>query len=919
MKNIGENMEQIEQNENTFLIIDGNSIINRAFYGIRILTTKDGTYTNAVYGFLNIYYMMLEKLNPTHVAVTFDVSKPTFRHEMYSEYKAGRRSMPDELRPQIPLMKDILRAMNITILELEGYEADDILGTVAKNNSKNGIQTYILTGDRDSFQLIDENTSIVMPSTKMGKTEYIVYTPDKLKETYNLEPNQIIDMKALMGDKSDNIPGVPLVGEKTAVSLLELYNSLDYIYDNVDTIDVSEKLRQRLKENKDMAYLSYKLATINTNVPINLNCEEFKLKDVDLPKLSQMFTRLSFKKFLERYVTETELKNIETDSATKFYKDLTKTEFNILSTLEEVTNAISNSENNTIFTYIDNDFSYNKLQNKLLLYTKNSIYVIDVAQDIQKDVLKAFCEAGCEKIGYNTKKVLKLYFDAGYKNPIGFNQDIMIAYYLLHATETNYSITNIVYNLLDVVFPELEEKAKKKQEQTSLFDMLDASNKEAKLELTDVDKKYIYTYLKGIKEVNNILNDKIKEANLEELYNNIEIPLIETLANIESNGMYLDVNKLKEFCKYLDTHINELINKIYKLAGEEFNINSPAQLGRILFEKLELPCSKKTKTSYSTDKEVLEAIEDKHEIVPLVLEYRSLSKLASTYGEGLLNCVGKDGRIHTTFMQAVTATGRLSSVEPNLQNIPVRTEIGSKIRECFRAPDSKTQLVDADYSQIELRVLASMANDTNMINAFLGDTDIHSVTASQVFNVTLEDVTKELRSKAKAVNFGIVYGISDYGLAKNINSTRAEAKEYISNYLNHYTGIASFMTDSIKFGEINGYVKTQFGRIRSVPELKSSNYNTKSFGERVAMNMPIQGTAADIMKIAMNNLYDKFKKNGLKSKIVMQVHDELIVEAQLNEVEIVKEYMKDAMENAAKLKVPLAIDINVGNSWVEAK
>ncbi len=911
----------MEQNENKFLIIDGNSIMNRAFYGIRILTTKDGTYTNAAYGFLNIYYMMLERLNPNYVVVTFDVSKPTFRHEMYGEYKAGRRSMPDELRPQLPLIKDILSAMNIPILELEGYEADDILGTVAKNNSKQGIKTYILTGDRDSFQLIDENTSIVMPSTKMGKTEYTIYDIPKLKEVYNITPKQVIDMKALMGDKSDNIPGVPMVGEKTAVGLLESYNNLDYIYSNVDTIDVSEKLRERLKENKDMAYLSYKLATINTDVPVNMDYDEFKLKDVNLPKLSQLFTRLAFKKFLERYVSGEDIKNIETDSAAKFYKDLSKTEFKILTTLDEVESAIANSNAEIVFTYIDNDFSYDKLRNKMLLYIRNSIYVIDMPQENLKDALKTFCEEDRVKIGYNTKKVLKLYFDAGYRNPIGFNQDVMIAYYLLHATETNYSITNIVYNLLDVAFPELEDSSKKKTIQTSLFDMLDAPSGASveKLELTDVDKKYIYTYLKGIKEARYILNEKLKEFNLDELYNNIEIPLIETLANIESNGMYLDTNKLKEFCVYLDEHITELTSKIYKLAGEEFNINSPAQLGHILFEKLDLPCSKKTKTSYSTDKEVLEAIEDKHEIVPLVLEYRSLAKLASTYGEGLLSSVGEDGRIHTTFMQAVTATGRLSSVEPNLQNIPVRTEIGSRIRECFTTPNENTKLVDADYSQIELRVLASIADDHNMINAFLSNTDIHSVTASEVFNVPLENVSKDIRAKAKAVNFGIVYGISDFGLAKNINSTRAEAKEYITNYLNHYTGIANFMTDSVKFGEANGYVKTLFGRIRNVPELKSSNYNTKNFGERVAMNMPIQGTAADIMKIAMNNLYMKFKENNLKSKIVMQVHDELIVEATLDELEQVKEYMKYAMENAAKLKMPLAIDINVGNSWVEAK
>jgi len=910
----------MEENENKFLIIDGNSIMNRAFYGIRILSTKDGTYTNAVYGFLSIYYMMLEKINPNYVAVTFDLSKPTFRHEMFNEYKAGRRSMPDELRPQMPLIKDILRAMNIEILELEGYEADDILGTVSKNNSKNDIRTYILTGDRDSFQLIDDKTSVVMPSTKMGKTEYTIYTPEKLKETYNLEPKQIIDMKALMGDKSDNIPGIPLVGEKTATSLLELYHSLDYIYENIDTIDVSENLRGRLKEHKDMAYLSYKLATINTDAPVQLDYEAFKLKDVNLPELSQLFIRLAFKKFLERYIKEEDVKYLETEATIKFYNKLPQTKFHILKNAEELINVISNNSiSDIVFTYIDNDFSYNKLRNKLLLYIEQDIYILELIPEALKEVLKAFCECDRHKIGYNTKKVLKLYFDQEFKNPVGFKQDIMIAYYLLNSIDNNYSITNIVYNLLDIAFPELETDGAKKITQTNIFDMLEAQPKEEILELNDIERKYIYTYLHGILEANKILNIKLQESKLLELYNNIEIPLMETLANIESNGMYLDVNKLKEFCIYLDEHIEMLTKKIYELAKEEFNINSPGQLGHILFEKLKLPCSKKTKTRYSTDKEVLEAIEDKHEIIPYILEYRSLAKLKSTYIDGLIAGVDSSGRIHTTFMQAVTATGRLSSVEPNLQNIPVRTEVGSKIRECFTTSSSQTKLIDADYSQIELRVLADMANDTNMIKAFVDNTDIHAITASEVFGVPLEQVTKELRSKAKAVNFGIVYGISDYGLSKSINSTKTEAKEYISNYLNHYTGIAKFMEDSVKFGEANGYVITKFGRIRNVPELKSANYNTRGFGERVAMNMPIQGTAADIMKIAMNDLYKKFKENNLKSKIVMQVHDELIVEATLDEVEIVQEYMKQSMENAAKLQVPLAIDINVGNSWVEAK
>jgi len=909
----------MEQNENKFLIIDGNSIMNRAFYGIRLLSTKDGVYTNAIYGFLNIYYMMLDKINPNYVAVTFDLSKPTFRHELYDQYKAGRRSMPDELRSQLPLIKNVLRAMNVSILELEGYEADDILGTVAKSNSMKNIKTFILTGDRDSLQLIDENTNIVMPSTKSGKTEYTIYDIAKLKETYNLAPKQIIDLKALMGDKSDNIPGVPLVGEKTAMSLLETCKSLDNLYENIENIDISEGLRTRLKEHKDVAYLSYKLATINTDVPINLNYDELKLKDVNLPELNQLFVRLSLKKFLEKYINKDNPEILETDNTVKFYEDLKNTKFIIIEDSASLVNILNSNIGDITFTYMDKNFSYNKLRNKLLFLINKDIYVIDLSLKSLKETLKAFCEEDRVKAGYNTKKLLKLYFDQGLKNPIGFKDDTMIAYYLINSTENNYSITSIVYNLLSITFPELELDSKPKNTQTSLFDILDSKPVEEKLELNEIEKKYIYTYLYGIKKTNEILNKELIKLDLLSLYKEVEIPLIETLANIESNGMYLDTNKLKDFCNYLDEHIYDLTNKIYKLASEEFNINSPTQLGHILFEKLNLACSKKTKTKYSTDKEVLEAIQDTHEIVPLVLEYRSLSKLKSTYGEGLVNAVDNNGRIHTTFMQAVTATGRLSSVDPNLQNIPVRTELGSKIRECFTASSKDTLLIDADYSQIELRVLADMANDINMINAFSNNLDVHAITASQVFNTPLNEVTKELRSKAKAVNFGIVYGISDYGLAKNIGSTRAEAKEYITNYLNHYTGIAHFMENSIKLGESQGFVKTKYGRIRNVPELKSSNYNTKGFGERIAMNMPIQGTAADIMKIAMNNLYNKFKEMNLKSKIVMQVHDELIVEASLDELEIVKQYMSDAMQNAATLKVPLAIDINVGNSWVEAK
>ena len=909
------------ENKETFLVIDGNSIMNRSFYGIRLLSVKDGTYTNAVYGFLSTYYMIENMLKPDYVAVAFDVSAPTFRHKMYDEYKAGRRAMPDELRPQMSLIKDVLRAMNIKVMELEGYEADDILGTVAKTSSNKNIHTYILTGDKDSLQLISDTSSVVMPGKSGSKTEYTIFTPEVLKENMNIEPRQVIELKALMGDKSDNIPGVPKVGEKTAQNLLELYDNIDNIYENIDTIDISEKLRENLKTNKELAYLSKTLATINTNVPIELNYDELKLKDVNLPEVSKIFTRLGFKKFLERYIDESEELNLTTDTQTAFYSKLNDTTFTALEDVESLKNVLSGiTERDKLpFIYLDEKIEIAKLRETLLFKINNKMYGIRLSLKNKEEVLKTFVSLRCEKVGYNIKKLLNLAFRANAHSIYGFNNDIMIAYYLINTLDNNHSIENITYNILDINFPEIKD-ATKKSVQTSMFDMLEDQKIDTSLSsISDDEKKIIYTYLHGILSMYSRLDTELKEDGLEELYSKIEMPLVETLAYIENNGMYVDKTKLKEFGYWLDVKLEELTKSIYKLAGEEFNINSPSQLGKILFEKLELPYSKKTKSGYSTDKETLELLEDKHGIIPLILEYRTLAKLKSTYIDSLIEVISEDGRVHTTFMQTVTATGRLSSIEPNLQNIPVRTDLGSRIRECFVAEKSGYKLIDADYSQIELRVLADMSEDENMMSAYNNDIDIHTVTASQVFGVPINEVTKELRGKAKAVNFGIVYGISDYGLAKNINSTRQEAKVYIDNYLNHYAGVANFMKTAIEEAKEIGYAKTKYGRKRQVPELKSANFNTRTFGERVAMNMPIQGTAADIMKIAMNDLYHKMKELNLKSKLIMQVHDELIIEAPEDEVEQVKKLMIESMQNAAKLKVKLIVDVNVGNSWLEAK
>ncbi|MBR5227307.1 MAG: DNA polymerase I [Clostridia bacterium] len=909
-----ENEEKLTIAENNFLVIDGNSIMNRAFYGLKILATKDGLYTNAVYGFLNIFYMMIEKLKPSFVAVAFDLSAPTFRHKMYSEYKAGRRTMPDELRPQMSLIKDVLKAMNIPILEIEGYEADDILGTISAQNTKRDIHTYILTGDRDSFQLISDFTTVILPTTKFGKTEYTYFTPEALNVKYGIRPEQVVDVKALMGDTSDNIPGVPGIGEKTAYPLIQKYTDIEYIYEHLKELDITPSVMGKLEANEESARQSKVLATINLEAPLDSELEQFEFIEPDYPELIKIFTRLEFKKFIEKYQDKIEGKGITTDKAEEFFKEYANTQIvqvdNINGVLDDIKSITE--DNKVILTILEEEY----LKEALIMSFNNKIYIIQDKQELQKEVLNKLLICSAKIIGYNIKKVIRKCLEFGIKNFNSFVSDIMIAYYLLHPTESNYSIENIAYKILDVPMPQTQTE-KKKNIQTSLFDMLEQNP--SILEITEEDKRRIYYILKAIEICNESLLKELGKNSLTDLYYNIELPLVEVLADIEYNGMYVNKERLEAFAKELTNSIEVISKKIYELAKEEFNINSPQQLGKILFEKLEIPYPKKTKSSYSTDKETLESIEGEYEIIEAVLEYRTLSKLKSTYAEALMEQIKADGRIHTTFMQTVTQTGRLSSIEPNLQNIPVKTELGGQIRDCFVSEKENSVIVDADYSQIELRVLAHMAQDKALIEGFKQHEDIHSITASQVFNIPLAEVTKEHRSKAKAVNFGIVYGISEYGLAKNIKSTRPDAARYMRNYLAHYKGIADYMENIIDIAREQGYVKTIFGRIRTVPELKSANYLTRTFGQRIAMNMPIQGSAADIMKIAMIKAYNKIKENNLNSKIIMQVHDELLVEAPLEEVELVKNILRESMEKAAELSVPLEIDINVGKSWLEAK
>ena len=920
----------------SFLIIDGNSIMNRAFYGLsnlRMFSKTAGIHTNALYAFLNIYWMILDKLAPDYACVSFDLKAPTFRHKMYEDYKGTRKGMPDELAEQMPVIKEVLSAMNVPIIEKEGYEADDILGTVSNINTKNGIFTYVLTGDKDSFQLISDMTSIVIPTTKKGKTEYTIYTPELLKEKNNIEPFQIVDIKSLMGDSSDNIPGVKGIGEKTAYSLIWKYKTLENIYNLLDagTLETTPKIKEKLENDKEMAFLSYKLATINKEVPIELVYDNCILTDVNKEELYTLFKKLEFTKFLEKYdfskvsgsVTSISNENIEN------FKNINQfviiNDKNINEFLKDLNNVFNEPEISYMLNIAQEDYFTKNLRlgNKkiLAIYSSNlnNIYAIDIESlELNKpqeygSIIQNFALSNSKKIGYNIKQDIRYIFSNFVKDVKNFDYDVMIAYYLLDSTRTSYDIEYILNDIYGIIlnFDNIKENEVK---QLSLFELND-TNEEF---LNDNEKTNLTIVLKALKESKEIVLNKLKDVDMLELFETIEMPLTETLASMEDVGMYIDKEKLNSFNDEITAKLKTLEEKIYALAGQEFNINSTQQLGHILFEVLNLPVIKKGKTGYSTDKEVLEELLDKHEIINLILEYRQTNKLKTTYVEGLIPKIASDGRIHTTFMQTVTSTGRLSSIEPNLQNIPVRLELGSKIRSFFVAPDDKV-ITDADYSQIELRVLAHISDDETMINAFKSGTDIHKVTASQVFGVPINEVTHEMRSKAKAVNFGIVYGISRYGLAKNISTGYKEAGMYIDNYLAKYHNIKEFMENIVKIAKEQGYVSTMFNRRRYIEELHSKNKMKVQFGERVAMNTPIQGTAADIIKIAMNKIYYNLKKNNLKSKLIMQVHDELLIETYPDEIENVKEIMYNSMENVVKLSVPLKIDLNIGKSWYDAK
>ena len=777
-----------------FLIIDGNSILNRAFYGVnaRMTSKYAGIHTNAIYGFLNIFWMIKDNFSPDYIAVTFDLAKPTFRHEMYKEYKGTRKGMPDELREQLPIIKEVLQALNVEIIEKEGFEADDILGTVSKINEKNGIFTYILSGDRDTFQLISNVTNVIHPKSGMRATEYLVYNEDLLMETYSIKPYQIIETKSLMGDASDNIPGVKGIGEKTAYSLITKYDTLDNIYKNIDnnSLDVSDKIKEKLLIDKDMAYLSKTLATIILDADITVDYEKCKVHDIDYQKTYAIFKKLEFNKFLEKFEFSKVSENFDYNSNVdeKNYQEFKEAKNTLVinnQNINEKIDYIKNILQNGKVAYLYNNPSLNyfiksiKSDKEILaLYNdkNDEVIIIDLESILKNNkelyglIIKTFLNSNSEKIGYNIKQDIR-YFFSFVDDFDKFKDDIMIIYYLLDATRSDYLLEYILNDIFGIILKSEE----KKDVQLDLFStaLLDESDSN----ISQVDISNIGTIVKAIYLSRGTLYSKLEKENMMSLYKDIEMPLVVTLASMEHVGMHVNREKIDIFDKEITSRINELTLKIYEIAGEEFNINSTKQLGAILFEKLGLKGGRKTKTGYSTDKEVLESLEGEHEIISNILEYRMLAKLKSTYVDGLIDKIGEDSKIHTTFMQTVTSTGRLSSIEPNLQNIPIRQELGGKIRTFFDTSNKNNIIIDADYSQIELRMLAHVSNDEKMCEAFNNNIDIHTSTASEVFGVEKEDVTPILRRNAKAVNFGIVYGISEYGLAKNINVTPKEAKK----------------------------------------------------------------------------------------------------------------------------------------------
>lgn len=907
------------------ILIDGNSIMNRAFYGImgsKMLTTKDGKYTNAVYGFLAILFKILEDIQPQYIAVAFDLKGPTARHEMYEGYKANRHGMPEELAQQMPMIKEVLRAMKIDIIEKQGYEGDDILGTLAKFGEKQGLDVTILSGDRDTFQLASDHITIRIPRTKAGKTETEDYNRTKVIEEYGLEPEQLIEVKALQGDTSDNIPGVPGIGPKTAISLIQKYHTVKELYEKIEAgeDDLKGKQRENIVNNKEMAELSRKLGEIDTNVPVEDTLEDIKLEEWDKLKVLEIFEELRFNRYIERFG----LRKNAFGTGSILHENGEDAEvagnahFEIIETKE-----IPQINDGKLFYYLE--LKENQDAEKIIkkeitgisIYSENKIYYIKQHDGFEAKLRNIFENESIEKYGYDLAQDYILLKQTGItmKN---IAYDAKVAAYILNPT-SKYTIDVIARDYLEIDNAEYlqSQGVKEEAQQTSLFDM--AMDGEKDNQKDNSKKVENCLYAEEIYKLAEVTMKKLEEIDAVELFKNIDMPTVEVLAEMQWNGMYVDLQELDDYGQELKDRIEVLTQEIYELCGEEFNINSTKQLGEILFEKLRLPVVKKTKSGYSTDVDVLEKLKEEHPVIERLLEYRQITKLNSTYVEGMKPYINpKTKRIHSFFHQTITATGRISSTEPNLQNIPTRFELGKQLRKVFKPEEGKLY-IDADYSQIELRVLAHISNDEHMVQAFKNGEDIHVQAASKVFNTPIDEVTKEQRSNAKAVNFGIVYGISDFGLGEQLHISRKKAKQYIDQYLEQYAGIKQFMTDVVEKAKEAGYVETQFKRRRYIQELSSSNYMVRQFGQRAAMNTPIQGTAADIMKIAMINVLKELKNRNMKSKIVLQVHDEMMIEATLDEVDEVKDLLKQCMESAIILNVPLIAEVSEASNWYDCK
>lgn len=873
------------------LLIDGSSLIFRAFYAIRNLTTREGVPTGAVYGFINMYQAAVDKIQPDYILVAFDNAGPTLRTKDYAEYKGNRQKTPDELLTQFGMVRDLLDSYNVKHFAMDDYEADDIIGTLSKMSNDMDIHSYMLTGDRDYFQLVDDKSSVLY--TVKGISNLDIYDEAKVMEKYDLEPEKLIEVKGLMGDQSDNIPGVPGVGEKTAIKLIKDFGTIEGVYENIDKVS-GKVLPQKLLDNRDSAFISRKLGEIITNVELDFSIEDLAVKEPNRDELYEKFKLLEFNTLTTQFAPET---NEAFDFEAKVVG---------VNRFGDISSYILKNKKMIFDIIYEGDYLLEKPRYIGIKGNKSNVLVVDLSKDLDAFVSKfkeIFENPEIEKIGFDIKKLIVLLSRIGINLEENY-QDLMIMAYLINP-KGDYSLKDISFSELEKDIKSLEEYLGKGKSAKSLDD----------LELVYVEE-YLTNNLFVIEKSLESLQEKLEDSNMTHLLEDIDLPLIKVLASMEILGIKIDRDEFENLQIEINEKIEDLTAKIYKLSGEEFNINSPKQLGEILFDKMKLPVIKKTKTGYSTNVDVLAKLRSEHEIIPLIEQYRQVSKLKGTYIDGLIKVINEDGRIHSKFNQTVAATGRLSSTDPNLQNIPIKTEEGRLIRKAFVAGNDKL-FVSADYSQIELRVLAALTEDKNMLDAFKEGIDIHTKTASEVFNVSLDEVTKRQRSDAKAVNFGIVYGISDYGLSEDLNIPRKQAKMYIEEYLASYPEISKYMDSVVKKAKEDGYVETLFNRRRNIPELKSSNFNVRSFGERIALNTPIQGTAADIIKIAMINVYERLNKEKLNSKLILQIHDELIIEAEQSELEKVKKILKEEMENAVDINVNLLVEVDSGVTWYE--